>query len=78
MVHGIMIEKDVMIRMRDSVELSCDIFRTSKDSHLVEEQMPVILVRTSYGKEQSKKQLDPVYFVSTRLCSSNSGCQRKE
>lgn len=63
MAHGIMIEKGVMIRMRDSVELSCDIFRSSKHSHLVEEQMPVILVRTSYGKEQSKKQLDPVYFA---------------
>ena len=44
--EGMIIEKNVMIRMRDAVRLATDIYRPAGKEHY-----PVVLVRTPYGSE---------------------------
>ena len=57
--YGVMIERDVQIRMRDGVDLLADVYHPSKDGKPVEGRWPVVLIRTSYNKE------DPAHY----LCS---------
>ena len=45
---GILIEKDVMVPMRDGVQLAGDVFRPDKPG-----KFPVILAMTPYGKDQT-------------------------
>src|SRR5687767_7033806 len=45
------LEKDVMVAMRDGVKLSTDIYRPiQSDGSPVREKLPVILTRTPYNK----------------------------
>lgn len=46
------VERDVMVAMRDGVRLACDLYRPARDGRAVEEAFPVILERTPYGKGQ--------------------------
>ena len=47
-----MLERDVMMAMRDGVRLATDIYRPSRDGRAISEPCPVILERTPYGKSQ--------------------------
>lgn len=49
------VEKDVMVPMRDGVRLATDIYRPAVDGKPVEEALPVILTRLPYNKEGSKR-----------------------
>jgi putative CocE/NonD family hydrolase len=44
------IEKDVMVPLRDGIQLAADIYRPAVNGRLVEGRFPVILERTPYGK----------------------------
>src|SRR5262245_13016204 len=44
--RGIIVEKNVMVRMRDGVRLATDIYRPAEAGH-----HPVVLIRTPYGSE---------------------------
>jgi putative CocE/NonD family hydrolase len=56
------LEKDVMVPMRDGVKLATDIYRPIQpDGTLVQEKLPIILTRTPYNKTGAKKQAD--YFT---------------
>src|SRR5688572_26572933 len=43
-------EKDVIVSMRDGVQLATDIYRPARDGRPVEGRFPVILTRTPYDK----------------------------
>src|SRR5580700_6595341 len=44
--EGMIIQKNVMIRMRDGVHLATDIYRPA-----AHEKFPVVLIRTPFGKQ---------------------------
>ena len=48
--YGVVVERDVMVAMRDGVRLATDIYRPARDGVAVEGKFPVILERTPYGK----------------------------
>ena len=49
--YDVTIQKDVMVPMRDGVQLAGDIYRPVIDGQLVSEEMPCLLERTPYGKQ---------------------------
>jgi len=50
-----LVEENVMVPMRDGVQLATDIYRPAVDGKAVEEKLPVILTRTPYNKRGGKK-----------------------
>ncbi|WP_164104014.1 CocE/NonD family hydrolase [Candidatus Laterigemmans baculatus] len=48
------VERDVMVPMRDGVRLATDIYRPAKNGKPVEEALPVILTRLPYNKDGSE------------------------
>ncbi len=51
--HSVMIDKNVMIPLRDGTKLAADIYRPAKDG-----RYPVIVVRTPYGKSKKEHKYD--------------------
>ncbi len=49
--YGISETKDVMVPMRDGVRLATDIYRPTLEGQIVQDRLPVILLRTPYNKE---------------------------
>jgi len=49
------VEKNIMVPMRDQVQLATDVYLPSKDGKPLPGRFPVILTRTPYGKDGSKK-----------------------
>lgn len=49
------VEKDVMVPMRDGVRLATDIYRPAVDGKPIDEPLPVILTRLPYNKDGSKR-----------------------
>ena len=54
----VVIERDVKVKMRDGVELLADVYHPGRNGSPALGQFPVILVRTSYNKENR-----PISFV---------------
>lgn len=52
---NVVAQTNVMVAMRDGVELATDIYLPAKDGQPVAEKLPVILTRTPYNKDGSKK-----------------------
>lgn len=50
---GIDEAKNVMIAMRDGIKLAADIYRPTRNGHLMENKFPVILLRTPYNKDSA-------------------------
>lgn len=61
--YDVIVERDVMVKMRDGAQLATDIYRPAKNRQPVEERFPCILVRTSYDKDQVHRSIDPEYFT---------------
>ena len=59
----VFVEQDVPVRMRDGVELAADVYRPAQHSRAVDDKFPVILIRSSYNKDNAQKQLDYESFV---------------
>ena len=53
---NVIAQTNVMVAMRDGVELATDIYLPAKDEQPIAEKLPVILTRTPYNKNGSKKQ----------------------
>jgi uncharacterized protein len=49
--YDVVVLKDVMVPMRDGVNLACDIYRPALNGKAVDGRFPVILERTPYDKE---------------------------
>ena len=64
------VERDVMVPMRDGVRLACDVYRPARDGRAVDGAFPVILERTPYGKAEVSR--------SERTASSATPASRAE
>jgi putative CocE/NonD family hydrolase len=53
--YEIVVEADVMVRLRDGVRLATDLHRPARDGTAVAARFPVILERTPYGKSQASR-----------------------
>jgi putative CocE/NonD family hydrolase len=47
----VVVERDVMVPMRDGVRLATDIYRPAREGRPVSDKLPVLLQRTPYGKD---------------------------
>lgn len=47
---GVVVERDVMVAMRDGVRLATDIYFPARDGRRIEQKWPVILTRSPYDK----------------------------
>jgi hypothetical protein len=61
--HDVTIEKNVMVPMRDGVQLAADIYFPSMNGKPAEEQFPVILERTPYDKSLPKTVAQGKYYA---------------
>jgi hypothetical protein len=64
-----LLEKDVIVPMRDGIQLAADIYRPAVNGRLVEGRFPVILERTPYGKSidsRSERALQAMHKPKTR------------
>ena len=52
--YEVVVEKSVMVTMRDGVKLATDLYFPARDGKKVEGKFPVILERTPYGKNTSR------------------------
>ena len=59
----VFVERDVPVEMRDGEKLIADVYRPARSGEPVEGRFPVILIRTSYNKDNAQKQLDYESFV---------------
>jgi uncharacterized protein len=59
--YDVVMERNVMITMRDGVKLACDIYRPALNGQEAEGKFPVLLERTPYGKDTVKYWVN--YFV---------------
>ena len=48
--YEVVVEKDVMVPMRDGVKLATDVYRPTKDGKPIEARLPTILDRRPYNK----------------------------
>jgi uncharacterized protein len=60
--YEFVIDRNVMVTMRDGVKLACDIYRPALNGKAVEEKFPVMLERTPYGKQTAESWAH--YFVA--------------
>ncbi|MCH2304084.1 MAG: CocE/NonD family hydrolase [SAR202 cluster bacterium] len=63
--YNIIVEKNVMVPMRDGTKLATDIYRPAQGNKVVDNLFPTILGRTSYNKNWKSLWIDPVanYFT---------------
>jgi putative CocE/NonD family hydrolase len=52
---SVVVERDVMVKMRDGTKLATDIYRPARNGKAVEGRFPVILQRTPYDKSKSER-----------------------
>lgn len=55
----VIVERDVMVTMRDGIRLATDVYRPAKEGKVVEGRLPSIMERTPYGKaERSRSEIE--------------------
>ncbi|MCJ9753054.1 CocE/NonD family hydrolase [Neorhizobium sp. BETTINA12A] len=55
----VIVERDVMVTMRDGVKLATDVYRPAKDGKVIDGRLPAIMERTPYGKaERSRSEIE--------------------
>lgn len=58
--RDVIVQRNVMVRMRDGVQLATDVYRPAVNGGPVMTPLPVILERTPYGKaERSRSEIEP-------------------
>ncbi|MBI2215830.1 MAG: CocE/NonD family hydrolase [Candidatus Rokubacteria bacterium] len=53
--YEVIVQKNVMVTMRDGVRLACDVHRPARDGRLVAEPRPALLERTPYSKDHPER-----------------------
>src|SRR5262245_64180507 len=52
--YAVVVERNVMIPMRDGVRLAADLYRPARDGKALSGRFPAVLTRTPYDKTTSK------------------------
>jgi len=50
--YGISVTRDILVPMRDGVQLAIDVYRPTQNGQVIQDKLPVILLRTPYNKER--------------------------
>ena len=59
LAHDVVVQRDVMLPMRDGVRLATDVYHPARDGVALEATLPVLLERTPYGKHlRSRSEID--------------------
>jgi len=59
LAHDVVVQRDVMVPMRDGVRLATDVYHPARDGVALEATLPVLLERTPYGKHlRSRSEID--------------------
>ena len=81
-LHDVVVERDVMVEMRDGVRLATDIYRPARDGAALTGALPVLLHRTPYDKVDAERVngfnrwfAERGYIAVTQDCR---GCYRSE
>lgn len=53
--YDVIVQKDLMVRMRDGVQLATDVYRPAKDGAPLAEKLRTILTRTPYNKNGARR-----------------------
>lgn len=61
--YGIVLAKDMMVRMRDRIRLATDVYRPARDGAPVDGRYPTLLVRTPYDKTDKRYSEIADYFT---------------
>ena len=56
----VVVEKNIMVRVRDGVRLATDLYKPAINEKPIEDQFPTLLVRTPYNKDRNKQ--DAIWF----------------
>lgn len=55
----VVVERNVMVTMRDGIRLATDVYRPAMDGKVIEGRLPAIMERTPYGKaERSRSEIE--------------------
>ena len=60
--YEVMVEKDIMVVMRDGVRLATDVYRPALNGRPLQRPFPVLLQRTPYNKEADRMAEEARYF----------------
>lgn len=78
----VVIQRDVMVPMRDGAHMATDIYRPARDGQMMEGRFPVLLNRTPYNKVENERNsgynrwfAERGYIAVTQDCR---GCYRSE
>ena len=76
----VVVTRNVMVEMRDGVELATDLYRPARDGQPIEEALPVLLIRTPYNKDEVEATMGYNHWFARRgyLCVIQDcrGCYR--
>ena len=61
-VYSVVVDRDVMVGMRDGLRLAADIYRPVRSGESASGKFPTILIRTTYNKDNSRRQLNHEYL----------------
>ena len=61
--YGIVVSKDVMVEMRDGIQLATDVYRPGRDGELVAGRFPTIVCLTPYDKTERRYTEIADFFV---------------
>ncbi|MFQ6026746.1 MAG: CocE/NonD family hydrolase [Dehalococcoidia bacterium] len=68
-------EKDVMIPMRDGINLAADLHRPGREGQPLTEPLPVLLQRTPYNKAEEARTVEPRFFARHGYVSVVQSCR---
>jgi len=60
--YEVVVEKDIMVEMRDGVRLATDVYRPALNGRALQRPFPVLLQRTPYNKEADRMSDEARYF----------------
>jgi len=61
--YDIIVEKDVMVPMRDGVHLAADVYHPAKNGQPLKQKLPSLLERTPYGKHDLQRADRAAFFT---------------
>ena len=73
-LYDVIVQRDVMVEMRDGTLLATDIYYPAKDGRPIEDKLPALLLRTAYNKERWGRDLVP-FFARHGYISVTQDCR---
>lgn len=72
--YEVIVERDVMVPMRDGVKLATDLYIPAKNGKRISEQVPAVLLRVPYNKAEWSPDV-PRFFATHGYLSASQDCR---